>query len=128
MASTITPHHHHINRNAMFAGGIRPHAYCLPVAKRERHRLALRKVATSGPPKFFVGPDSAPHTRDGKESCCGHAGLFNAPFALESYVSVFDSEYALGHFEAFAWETGARFYDLTLNSCTLTHERTRKTA
>src|SRR3546814_11504255 len=81
IAATITPHHLHINRNAMFAGGIRPHAYCLPVAKRERHRLALRKVATSGSPKFFVGTDSAPHTRDGQERCCGHAGILNAPFA-----------------------------------------------
>ena len=86
IAATITPQHLHINRNAMFAGGIRPHAYCLPVAKREVHRLALRKAATSGSPKFFLGTDSAPHAVDAKESACGCAGIFNAPFAIESYA------------------------------------------
>ena len=90
IAATITPQHLHINRNAMFAGGIRPHAYCLPVAKREVHRLALRKAATSGSAKYFLGTDSAPHDKAAKESACGCAGIFNAPFAMESYAAVFD--------------------------------------
>ena len=93
-----------INRNALFAGGLRPHAYCLPVAKREKHRLAVRKAATSGSPKFFLGTDSAPHARHAKESGCGCAGIFNAPFALESYAAVFEEEGALDRFEAFASE------------------------
>jgi hypothetical protein len=84
-----------INRNAMFAGGLRPHAYCLPVAKREEHRLAVRRAATSGSPKFFLGTDSAPHAVERKESACGCAGIFNAPFALESYAAVFEEEGAL---------------------------------
>src|SRR5687767_9540050 len=92
IAATVTPHHLIINRNALFAGGLRPHAYCLPVAKREKHRLAVRKAATSGSPKFFLGTDSAPHARSAKESACGCAGIFNAPFALESYAAVFDEE------------------------------------
>ena len=124
VAATITPQHLHINRNAMFAGGIRPHAYCLPVAKRERHRLALRKAATSGSPKYFLGTDSAPHAKSAKESACGCAGIFNAPFALESYLCVFDEEGALGTFEAFASERGPRFYGLPLNEGTLSLERT----
>src|SRR5688572_7600830 len=85
VAATVTPHHLIINRNALFAGGLRPHAYCLPAAKREEHRLAVRKAATSGSPKYFLGTDSAPHLRGAKESACGCAGIFNAPFALESY-------------------------------------------
>ena len=96
-----------INRNALFAGGLRPHAYCLPVAKREQHRLAVRKAATSGAPNIFLGTDSAPHARDAKESGCGCAGIFNAPFALESYASVFEEEGALDKFEAFASVNGA---------------------
>ncbi|TPG15338.1 dihydroorotase [Sphingomonas oligophenolica] len=123
MAATITPHHLHINRNAMFDGGIRPHAYCLPVAKREAHRLALRRAATSGSPRFFLGTDSAPHARGAKESDCGCAGIFNAPFALESYLEVFDEEGALDRFEGFASEHGARFYGLPLNDGTVTFER-----
>lgn len=115
MAATITPQHLHINRNAMFAGGIRPHAYCLPVAKRERHRLALRRAATSGSAKYFLGTDSAPHPTSAKESACGCAGIFNAPFALESYAAVFDEERALSNLEAFASENGPRFYGLPLN-------------
>ena len=95
VAATITPQHLMINRNALFAGGLRPHAYCLPVAKREKHRLAVRKAATSGSPKFFLGTDSAPHAREAKELGCGCAGIFNAPFALESYATVFDEEGAL---------------------------------
>lgn len=128
IAATITPHHLHINRNAMFAGGIRPHAYCLPVAKRERHRIALRKAATSGSPKFFLGTDSAPHLISEKESACGCAGIFNAPYALESYARVFDEEGALDHLEAFASEHGPRFYGLPLNSGTATLERAEITA
>ena len=115
VAATITPHHLHINRNAMFDGGIRPHHYCLPVAKREKHRLALRRAAVSGSPKFFLGTDSAPHAAQAKESACGCAGIFNAPFALESYVAVFEEEGALDKFEAFASEFGPRFYGLPLN-------------
>src|SRR4029453_10328326 len=90
VAATITPQHLHLNRNALFQGGLRPHAYCLPVVKREEHRLAVRKAAVSGSPKFFLGTDSAPHAREAKESACGCAGIFNAPFALESYVTVFE--------------------------------------
>ena len=123
VAATITPHHLHLNRNALFAGGIRPHVYCLPVLKREVHRLALRAAATSGNPKFFLGTDSAPHSRQIKESACGCAGIFNAPFALESYLEVFDEERALERFEGFASEHGARFYGLPLNTDTITLAR-----
>ncbi len=123
VAATITPHHLHINRNAMFAGGIRPHAYCLPVAKREVHRLALRKAATSGSPKYFLGTDSAPHEIHAKESACGCAGIFNAPFALESYAAVFDEEGALDRLEGFASEHGPNFYGLPLNEDKVTLAR-----
>ena len=120
VGATITPQHLHINRNAMFAGGMRPHAFCLPVAKREKHRLALRKAATSGSPKYFLGTDSAPHAVSAKESACGCAGIFNAPFALESYAAVFEEEGALDRFEGFASEHGPRFYGLPLNEGTVT--------
>jgi len=123
VAATVTPQHLHINRNALFAGGLRPHFYCLPVAKREEHRLAVRRAAVSGSPKFFLGTDSAPHARNAKESACGCAGIFNAPYALESYAQVFEEEGALGHFEAFAADHGARFYGLPLNGETVTLER-----
>ncbi len=123
VAATITPQHLHLNRNAMLVGGIRPHAYCLPVAKREQHRLALRRAPTSGSPKFFLGTDSAPHTRETKEAACGCAGIFNAPYALESYLAVFEAEGALDRFEGFASEHGARFYGLPLNDGTVTLER-----
>ena len=123
VAATITPQHLHINRNAMLVGGIQPHNYCLPVAKREIHRLALRKVATSGSPKFFLGTDSAPHLRSAKETSCGCAGIFNAPFALESYLTVFDEEDALDHFEGFASLNGPAFYGLPVNEDTITVER-----
>ena len=115
VAATITPQHLHINRNAMFVGGIRPHAYCLPVAKREIHRLALRKAATSGSKKYFLGTDSAPHDQSAKESACGCAGIFNAPFALESYAAVFEEEGALDKLEGFASLFGPRFYGLPVN-------------
>ena len=123
VAATITPQHLILNRNALFAGGLRPHAYCLPVAKREEHRLAVRKAATSGSPKYFLGTDSAPHTREAKESACGCAGLFNAPFALESYAQVFEGDGALDKFEAFASLNGAHFYSLEPNEGTVTLER-----
>ncbi len=123
VAATITPQHLHINRNAMLVGGIRPHAYCLPVAKREKHRLALRRAAASGSAKFFLGTDTAPHLRETKETACGCAGIFNAPFALESYLTVFDEEGALDRFESFASEHGSRFYGLPLNEGTVTLER-----
>lgn len=123
VAATITPQHLIINRNALFAGGLRPHAYCLPVAKRERHRVAVRKAATSGSPKFFLGTDTAPHARGKKESACGCAGIFNAPFALESYASVFEEDGALDQLEAFASVNGANFYGLPLNDMSVTLER-----
>jgi dihydroorotase len=123
LAATITPHHLHINRNALFAGGLRPDLYCLPVAKRELHRIALRAAATSGNPRFFLGTDSAPHPREAKESACGCAGIYNAPHALESYAAVFEAENALDRFEAFASEHGPRFYGLPLNTGSVTLER-----
>lgn len=124
LAATITPHHLIINRNALFDRGLRPHAYCLPVAKRERHRLAVRRAATSGSPKFFLGTDSAPHGRHAKESACGCAGIFNAPFALEAYASVFEEEGAIDRLEAFTSEFGPRFYGLPLNEGTVSLKRT----
>jgi dihydroorotase len=123
VAATITPQHLIINRNAIFDGGIRPHAYCLPVAKRERHRIAVRRAAISGSPKFFLGTDSAPHEIGRKVTACGCAGIFNAPFALESYAQVFEEDGALDHLEGFASEHGPRFYGLPLNEDTVTLER-----
>ena len=123
VGATVTPQHLVINRNAIFAGGLRPHAYCLPVAKREKHRLAVRKAATSGMQNIFLGTDSAPHSREAKESVCGCAGIFNAPFALESYATVFEEEGALDRFEAFASLNGPRFYGLPVNEETITLER-----
>ena len=123
VAATITPQHLHINRNDILVGGIRPHMYCLPVAKREQHRLALRGAATSGSPKYFLGTDSAPHHRHDKESDCGCAGIFNAPFALESYIQVFDDEDALGNFEAFASLNGPSFYGMAPNEERITLEK-----
>ena len=123
VAATITPQHLHINRNDILVGGIRPHMYCLPVAKREQHRLALREAATSGSAKYFLGTDSAPHHRHDKESDCGCAGIFNAPFALESYIQVFDDEDALGNFEAFASLNGPNFYGMAPNEERITLEK-----
>ena len=123
IAATITAHHLVINRNAMFRGGFRPHAYCLPVAKRERHRLALRKAAISGNAKFFLGTDSAPHARGAKETACGCAGIFSAPTALEVYTQVFDEDGALDRLEGFASLFGAAFYGLAPNSDTVTLRR-----
>jgi len=123
VGATITPQHLHINRNAMLVGGIRPHAYCLPVAKREQHRLALRKAATSGSPRYFLGTDSAPHSREAKENACGCAGIFNAPHALESYTQVFDEENALDRLEGFASLNGPKFYGLPVNEGKVTLRR-----
>lgn len=127
VGATITPQHLHINRNAMLVGGIQPHNYCLPVAKREVHRLAVRKAATSGNPKFFLGTDSAPHARHAKEAACGCAGIFNAPYALESYLAVFDEEGALDRFEGFASLHGPAFYGLPVNEDAITVERAEVT-
>ena len=123
VAATITPQHLQLNRNALFQGGLRPHAYCLPVVKREEHRLAVRTAAVSGSAKFFLGTDSAPHVVGAKESSCGCAGLFNAPFALEAYAQVFDEEGALDRFEAFASLHGPAFYGLPVNQGSVTLER-----
>jgi len=123
VAATITPHHLEINRNAIFQGGIRPHNYCLPIAKREKHRLALRKAAISGSPKFFLGTDTAPHTVEAKESACGCAGIFNAPFAMESYAKTFEEENALDKLEGFASLFGPQFYGLPVNEGKLILEK-----
>ena len=123
IAATITPHHLHLSRNALFAGGIRPHLYCLPVLKRETHRLALVAAATSGSPKFFLGTDSAPHAVDTKEAACGCAGVFNAPFALESYAAAFDAAGALDRLAGFASRFGPAFYGLPVDAATVTLER-----
>ncbi|MCJ2123533.1 dihydroorotase [Methylobacterium sp. J-077] len=123
VAATITPHHLVINRTHIFQGGLRPHLYCLPVAKRERHRLALRAAATSGEACFFLGTDTAPHVRGAKEASCGCAGVFCGPTALQTYVQVFDEEGALDRFEAFASLNGARFHGLEPNAATVTLER-----
>ena len=112
-----------INRNALFVGGIRPHMYCLPVAKRERHRLALRAAATGDDASFFLGTDSAPHPVNAKETDCGCAGIFNAPTAMEAYAQVFDEEAALDRLEAFASLNGPAFYGLTPNQATVTLRR-----
>ncbi|HLJ22212.1 MAG TPA: dihydroorotase [Stellaceae bacterium] len=115
VAATITAHHLIINRNAIFQGGLRPHMYCLPIAKREPHRLALRRAAVSGNPRFFLGTDTAPHPVKDKEADCGCAGIFTAPAALELYAQVFAEENALDRFEAFASLNGPRFYGLLPN-------------
>jgi dihydroorotase len=125
--ATITPHHLMINRNTIFQGGIRPHMYCLPIAKREEHRLELRKAATSGDARFFLGTDSAPHPQHMKETGCGCAGVFVATTAVELYVQVFDEEGALENFEAFASLNGANFYGLALNAETITLIRSKQT-
>lgn len=120
VAATITPHHLLMNRNAMFAGGMRPHHYCLPVLKRERHRLALVNAATSGNRKFFLGTDSAPHAKSAKESDCGCAGMYNAVNAIELYAEVFENAQALDKLEAFASLNGADFYGLPRNQQRIT--------
>ncbi len=123
MAATITTHHLIINRNHMLVGGIRPHYYCLPIAKREMHRLALREAACSGSPRFFLGTDSAPHLRHLKENACGCAGVFNASNTLSCLAHVFEQEQSLDKLEAFASLNGPRFYGLQPNPQTVTLSR-----
>jgi dihydroorotase len=118
--ATITPQHLLFNRNALFAGGLRPHMYCLPVLKREVHRKALRAAATSGERNFFLGTDTAPHLRHLKENACGCAGIFSAPVALQAYLRVFLEENAGDRFEAFASVNGPAFYGLPVNEERLT--------
>ena len=123
VAATITAHHLLLNRNALFEGGLRPHHYCLPVLKRERHRAALLDAATSGERRFFLGTDSAPHPRHAKESACGCAGLYTAHAGIELYAEAFDRAGALGKLEAFASRNGAAYYGLAPNRATITLRR-----
>lgn len=120
IAATITAHHMLLNRNALFQGGIRPHHYCLPVLKRETHRRALIEAATSGNPKFFLGTDSAPHSRSTKETACGCAGIYTAHAAIELYAEVFEQAGMLNKLEAFASFHGADFYQLPRNKESIT--------
>jgi len=122
-AATITAHHLILNRNAMFRGGLRPHAYCLPVAKRERHRAALVAAATGGEPSFFLGSDSAPHPRAAKESACGCAGIYTAHACIELYAEVFEAAGKLDQLDAFAAGHGADFYNLPRNEGNLTLQK-----
>lgn len=124
IAATITAHHLLMNRNAMFAGGMRPHHYCLPVLKRETHRLALVAAATSGSAKFFLGTDSAPHAKGAKESACGCAGMYTSHAAIELYAEVFEAANALDKLEGFASFYGADFYGLPRNEAQITLVKT----
>jgi len=128
IAATITAHHLLYNRSAIFTGGIRPHLYCLPVLKREEHRQALVRAATSGNPKFFLGTDSAPHARADKEAPCGHAGIYTAHAAIELYAEVFEQAGALDKLEAFASFHGADFYRLPRNRGSITLQKEPWTA
>jgi dihydroorotase len=123
VAATITPQHLLYNRSNMFAGGIRPHLYCLPILKRETHRQALLKAAVSGSAKFFLGTDSAPHAKNSKEACCGAAGCFTSHAALELYAEAFESVSALDKLDAFASHFGAAFYGLARNAGHITLRR-----
>ena len=123
IAATITAHHLLMNRNDIFSGGINPHHYCLPVLKREQHRAALVKAATSGNSKFFLGTDSAPHARNTKESSCGCAGMYTAHAAIELYAEAFDQAGALDELEGFASFHGADFYGLSRNRGKITLEK-----
>ena len=123
LGATITTHHLIINRNHLLVGGIRPHYYCLPVAKREKHRLALRKAATSGDPTYFLGTDSAPHVDPLKETACGCAGVFSATNTMSCLAHVFEEEGALDQLEAFASLNGPAFYRLPANETTITLEK-----
>ena len=120
LGATITTHHLIINRNHILVGGIKPHYYCLPVAKREEHRLALRKAATSGDARFFLGTDSAPHTDDNKESACGCAGCFTATNTMSLLAHVFEEDAALDQLEKFSSLNGPAFYGLPVNDATIT--------
>lgn len=126
VAATITPHHLYYQRNAMFAGGIRPHYYCLPILKRQEHQLALIEAATSGNPKFFIGTDSAPHAVARKESSCGCAGIYNSPTALALYAEIFAAQNKLHKLEGFTSLYGADFYGLAHNQKTITLRETSK--
>ncbi len=126
VAATITPHHLVIDRNDIFEGGIQPHRYCLPIAKRKWHKEALVQAAISGMPCFFAGTDSAPHLRSKKEASCGCAGIFCAPTALQTYAEIFDSAGVLHQLEGFVSEHGARFYGLPLNERTVTLSRQKR--
>ena len=123
VAGTLTAHHLLLNRNDMLVGGIRPHAYCLPVLKRELHRRALVAAATSGNSKFFLGTDSAPHAKQAKESACGCAGIYTSHAGIELYAEVFDNEGALDKLEAFASIHGPDFYGLPRNTDTITLQK-----
>lgn len=123
IAATITPQHLLYNRTSIFAGGIRPHLYCLPILKREIHRTALVDAVTSGSPKFFLGTDSAPHAKNAKEACCGAAGCFTSHAALELYAEVFDAVDSLDKLDDFASRFGAAFYGLPRNAGTVTLQR-----
>lgn len=120
MAATITPHHLLLNRNAIFQGGLNPHHYCLPVLKRENHRLKLIQAATRPGDKFFAGTDSAPHARHAKESSCGCAGIYNSHIAIEVYAEIFEKEGRLDQLESFTSRNGARFYNRPLNDSKIT--------
>ena len=120
LACTITTHHLIINRNHILAGGIKPHYYCLPVAKRESHRLALREAATSGDSRFVLGTDSAPHTDDLKEHACGCAGIFTATNTMSCLAHVFEEDGKLDNLEAFSSLNGPAYYGLPVNSDTIT--------
>ena len=123
VAATITAHHLLMNRNDMFNGGIQPHHYCLPILKRETHRLALVKAATSGNAKFFLGTDSAPHAKSAKEAACGCAGMYTAHAAIELYAEAFEAANALDKLEAFASFYGADFYGLPRNTEQITLQK-----
>lgn len=115
IAATITPHHLLYNRNQLLAGGIRPHYYCLPILKHESDQIALQQAAISGNPRFFAGTDSAPHEKDAKESACGCAGIYSAPFAVAMYAQLFDQLGALSRLDSFMGHHGAAFYQLPIN-------------
>jgi dihydroorotase len=123
LAATITPHHLYYNRNHLLAGGIKPHYYCLPILKHQNDQLAIQKAATSGNPKFFAGTDSAPHAIKDKESACGCAGIYSAPYALALYTQVFDELNQLSKLDAFLSKFGAEFYLLPVNKKTITLEK-----
>jgi dihydroorotase len=123
IAATVTAHHLLMSRNALFAGGMRPHLYCLPVLKREAHRLALIEAATGGSPKFFLGTDSAPHARHTKETDCGCAGIYSAHAGIELYAEAFAAADALDRLEGFASRHGPQFYGLPVNEATITLAR-----
>ncbi len=127
VGATITAHHLLYNRNAIFQGGVRPHWYCLPVLKRETHREALVRAATSGNPKYFLGTDSAPHARLAKEAACGCAGCYTANAAMELYAEAFEAAGALDRLEGFASHFGADFYRLPRNTATITLEKRPQT-